>query len=71
MPPAKKDTGPLCGWKDCENEGTSEIHLDAGSSTCDKCGTEITDRRTYCLCDEHKAEYGGDTMQLLLMAKEA
>lgn len=70
MPPAKTDG---CGWKDCENEGTNEIHLDAGSTTCKECGTEITDRRLYRLCDDHKADYqgSGDVTLLLLFAKEA
>lgn len=69
MPQAKNP----CGWQDCKRSATTEVHLDAGSSTCSECGQDITNRRTFKLCDEHMDEYGasGDVTMLLLSAKEA
>lgn len=70
MPQAKTAT---CGWRGCENEASSEVHLDAGSTKCKECGTEITERRTFKLCEEHNDQYteSGEVTLLLLSAKEA
>lgn len=69
MPPSKN----ACGWKGCTEEASTEVLLDAGASTCETCGQDITERRTYKLCKEHSKQYtdSADVTLLLLSAKEA
>jgi hypothetical protein len=61
-----------CSWKGCENDAESQLALDAGSTTCSECGTEITHRTVFPLCAEHQEEHdaqGGDMTRLLLQAQ--
>ena len=67
----KADT-PTCGWRDCDNPAVTQVSLDRGSHVCGECGTEITERAHYRLCEDHSDQYtaSGDVTLLLLSAKE-
>jgi len=68
----KAEATTTCSWRECENEAESQLALDAGSETCETCGTELTRRTVYPLCAEHQEEYEkqgrGDITYLLLRA---
>ena len=70
---ADEKASATCGWKDCNEEAVSELALDRGSKVCEACGTEITERAVFKLCEEHNDQYteSGDVTLLLLSAKEA
>ncbi|HET7110285.1 MAG TPA: hypothetical protein VFI41_05400 [Gemmatimonadales bacterium] len=68
---AADEKAATCSWKGCDNDATSQVALDAGSEKCESCGTEITRRTVFQLCDEHNDAHAeaGDATRLLLSAK--